>query len=85
VKIGAFGGVLAGVALCDDQDRLAFAKGLDELDRALAADRKRQNGMGKEHRIADGQHRQGALIRLGRTRLGGCGCASGADDAYKII
>ena len=46
-------GVLAGVALGDDDDFALVAEGFDELDGAFAADGEGKDGMGEEDGIAD--------------------------------
>jgi hypothetical protein len=85
VEIGAGGGVLAGIALGDDQDGLALPERLDELDGAFAADGQGQDGVGKEDRISNRENGERAPIRGTGGGLVGLFSASWADDTDKVI
>ena len=85
VEVGAGGRVLAGIALGDDQDGLAFAKGLDELDGALAADGQGQNGVRKEDRIAHREDGKREPVGWTGSGLAGLFSAAWADDTDKVI
>ncbi len=85
VQVGAGGRVLAGVALGDDQDGLAFAKGLNELDGALAADGQGQNGVGKEDRIAHREDGKREPVGWTGRGLAGLFSAAWADDTDKVV
>ncbi len=64
MQVGSEGGVLAGVALGDHQDRLLLAEGLDELDGALTAHGQGQNGVGEQNRISNRENRIRSSRRL---------------------
>jgi hypothetical protein len=74
IQVAGLRTVHAFVALGDHHDGLLLSQGLNELNRALPADGKRQYGMGKQHRATNRQNRQNPALRAACSRrLGSVG------------